>query len=204
MSIESELRHPEPRTSSDHNVIGLELSWKDIKMGGNNVLKRSWKDFYDKECLNEFRRTDWSDILQEFDVNVANSLLEERICGIVDKFATLKIIQSITKYNNWISRETKKEMDARDRVGTNALNTNLDENWMEFRRLRNLCTSLQKKDKKKYLDDMYKGLKMKIYTASLFDTTRTLLGLEPVWTNNLLQTGWKSYKRPAGNSRHSG
>ena len=42
------------RGSSDHNVIGLEVALKDIKSGGNNVVKRTWKNFREKECVKEF------------------------------------------------------------------------------------------------------------------------------------------------------
>ena len=29
----------------DHNLVGIDVSLKDIKVGGNNSLRRSWKLF---------------------------------------------------------------------------------------------------------------------------------------------------------------
>ena len=52
----------EIRGYSDHNVIGIQISLKDIKIRGNNILKRCWKGFDDKACLQAFKNQNWSDI----------------------------------------------------------------------------------------------------------------------------------------------
>ena len=33
------------RGASDHNVVGITVCLKDIKCGGQNIVKRVWKDF---------------------------------------------------------------------------------------------------------------------------------------------------------------
>ena len=43
-------------------------------------------------------------------VNVAVSMLEERICGKIEKFAPMKVVETRTRYVNWISDKTKNEM----------------------------------------------------------------------------------------------
>ena len=43
------------RGSSDHNLIGLKLALKELKTGGNNVVKRTWTGFNEKECIKIFR-----------------------------------------------------------------------------------------------------------------------------------------------------
>ena len=68
------------RGSSDHNLVGIDIAWKDRQPGGQNVVKRVWKNFNEKRCLKKFKETNWNDILQETEVNIANTMLEERIC----------------------------------------------------------------------------------------------------------------------------
>ena len=66
------------RASSDHNVLGLTVALKDIKGVGQNTVKRVWKDFNLVRCLDKFRRMNWNEVLELQDVNLANSLLEEK------------------------------------------------------------------------------------------------------------------------------
>ena len=136
------------RGSSDHNVIGVELSLKEIKNAGNNIVKRMWKEFYKEKCLLDFKNSNWQDILMETNVNVAAALLEERICSIMDVHAPFKTIQIRAHYKDWISTDTKKIMFLRDTARTIAKRTDSEVHWTEFKRLRNSCTSLQKQDKK--------------------------------------------------------
>ena len=61
------------RGASDHSVVGIIIALKDIKCGGQNVIKRVWKDFDLNRCLNSFRGMDCNEVLRENDVNLANS-----------------------------------------------------------------------------------------------------------------------------------
>ena len=140
-----------PRGSSDHNVVGLSLSLKDITATGHNILKRTWKNFNEKNCLEKFRTMDWTDVREETDVNMASSLLEEKIRLILNDCAPLKTIQVRGKYKNWITDDTKLTMSLRDAARNKALENRTDDNWMEYKRLKNQCTNLQRSDKNKHL-----------------------------------------------------
>ena len=100
----------------------------------------------------------WYDVLELQDVNLANSLLEDKISSIMDSEAPLKIIQSRTIYNNWLTVETKNEMLLRDKVREKAKATDRDEDWLEYRCRRNKCTQLQKKDKSDYYKRVYSSI----------------------------------------------
>ena len=136
------------RDVSDHNVVGAVISVKNFKFGGHNIVKRSWKDFSEKECIKMFNETNWDDITNEMDVNVANSLLEDRIRGILDKIAPMRTVQARTKYHNWISSDTKNEMRLRDRARELDKITDLNSVWLDFKNRRNICTGKQRNDKK--------------------------------------------------------
>ena len=58
---------------SDHNVVGINFSTVDIKVGGHNVRKRTWKHF------DKMSNIDWSQLYVQNYINIANSILEENI-----------------------------------------------------------------------------------------------------------------------------
>ena len=164
------------RGSSDHNVIGVEVVCKDVRQGGDNIVKRVWKKFDKTSCLTDFKNTSWQDVLEETNVNVANALMEEKICRIMDKHAPFQTVQVRSNYKKWISDKTKVEMNLRDTARERARATNLDCHWEEYRSRRNSCTQLQRQDKKKHLNDLFENIEKEADTAKLFSTTRELLG----------------------------
>ena len=62
-----------------------------------------------------------------------NGMLEDRIRDIMDTFAPMRVVQSRTTYQNWISRETKEEMTLRDRARESAKVTDTDEAWLDYK-----------------------------------------------------------------------
>ena len=164
------------RGDADHNLISVELSCKDVKIGGMAVRKRIWKNFDLKTCTDKFRNTDWSDILEIMNVDVATSTLEERILTILDEAAPIKLVQMRTNYNNYISDSTKVTMTRRDITRDIAIMSGSHDDWQSYRKLRNLCTSLQRRDKSNYLKNIYESIDKENDAAKLFATTRNLLG----------------------------
>ena len=164
------------RGDGDHNVIGVDLACKDLKLRTLTTKKRIWKNFDKTSCLNLFKSTGWNDILDCQNVDVANSLLEDRIRTIIDKVAPFQIIQPRTKYNKFISASTKVTMVKRDLALVTAKNSGRQVDWEAFRKLRNSCTSLQRNDRSSYLKEVYKNIDAERDTAKLFATTRTLIG----------------------------
>ena len=162
--------------ASDHNVVGVEVHMKELKQGGQNSIRRIWKDFKEKDCIQKFKDSNWLDIMGELNVNVANGMLEERIRGILDTFAPMRVVQARTTYQNWITKETKEEMVLRDRARETAKETDTEEAWQEYRNKRNNCTMRQRSDKRKYLQKVYSDIEIENDTSNLFKTTRNLLG----------------------------
>ena len=162
--------------ASDHNVVEVTVAGKDLVTGGNNVRKCTWRKQNKERCALRLRETDWSDVLAEYNVDVANSILEEMIHDILDAEAPMWTIQTRTSYNKWISPETKTAMTERDLLREVARRTQKEEDWNSFRAARNACTSKQRKNKQTFLRNSYEKLEEEKDTGRLFSITRRLLG----------------------------
>ena len=177
----------ETRGSSDHNVVSVEMTGKNFSSGGNTV-KRIWRYFEQDKCMREFRERDWSDVLLVTEVDVANSMMEERITEIMDRHAPMRTVQNRGNYNNWISRETKQQMERRDMAREIARASDLDQHWEEYRQLRNTCTSSQRQDKKQYLKDNFRRIEEEKDTSKLFSLTKSLMGRKGLGPPTSLKT----------------
>ena len=166
----------EVRAASDHHVISVDIAMKDLKTGGHNIMKRMWKKFNREEFLQDLKNVDWEPVMKQTNVDLANSQLEEKFCYILDKHAPIGTCQVRTNYKNWISQETKDEMNCRDQAWMKARTTGTTSDWDYYKKCRNLCTKKQKNYKTKYLKNIYTELESETNTAKLFSKTRELLG----------------------------
>ena len=119
---------------------------------------------------------DWNEILTQTDVDVANSLLEEKIILILNSEAPMRTSQVQTRYNKYLSVQTKSLMEERDRLREIARRTQTGEDWAVFRTHRNLCTREQRKDKSNYLKAAYDKIECENDSGRLFSMTRNTLG----------------------------
>ena len=160
------------RGNSDHNVVGLDVSVWDIKLGEQNTRRRSWKYFDRTRCLQTFTNTDWSDILTQTNVDVAASRLEERITDIMETEAPMKTVQMRTRYLKWISDNTKAEIIRRDITRDIAKVTDSELDWACYRSLRNSCTKLQRKDRAEFLSKTFSRLEKEKDGAKIYSTAK--------------------------------
>ena len=172
------------RAYSDHNIIHLNISTKNLRTGGQNVRKRSWRNYDKTRCLDKFKRTDWNEVLNEVNVDIANSLLENKILEILDSEAPVKTFQTRTRYNKYLTEQTKDLMELRNEQRELARRTQDMEDWSTFRKTRNKCTNEQRKDKNNYLNLIYKKIEEDKDSKNLFSMSRKLLG----WNKNLFPT----------------
>ena len=179
-----------PRTSSDHNIIGIDISLRDIKLGGHNIVKIVWKNFVPESFLSDLKTLDWSKILELDNVDLANSLLEDNLSSIIEKHAPMKTIQARTHYKNWLSDPTKTLMNLRDSAKEKARQSGTEEDWMDFRRQRNQCTAEQKRDKQRHLTELFNMIEDDKDSGKIFATTKELLGMT--------KTGHPSYFKVEG------
>ena len=67
-----------PNGSSDHNVIDVSVSMSDLKTGGVNRKRRTWKEFNEQRCLRSLEAIDWEEVYRETNPDLANDKLEEK------------------------------------------------------------------------------------------------------------------------------
>ena len=161
---------------SDHNLVGLDIALGNIRIGGQNTRQRKWSLFDVDRFKKAVKETVWDDILDFVDVELANTALEDRLREILDNQIPMKTVQSRAKYNSWITESTKITMAQRDESRRLARSSGDPAEWNKFRKLRNKCTDLQKKDKQLSLKKIYDGIESERDPAKLFATTKFLLG----------------------------
>ena len=61
------------------------------------MRRRVWKIFDKKRCLESFSDIDWTELYLQTDVNLANSILEDKIRGVIEKEAPMKTLQIQSK-----------------------------------------------------------------------------------------------------------
>ena len=164
--------------ASDHRIIGCEISLKEIKISGQNILKRTWKNYDQTEFLEILRKYNWNEILLMTDVNLANSQLEDWMTEALDKVAPLKIFQTRSNFNNWIQDDTKTLMKSRDAALIKARNTKNDSDWLDFRNLRNQCTNKQRTDRSNHQKDLFLKLISEKDSKLFYKTSKKLLGFK--------------------------
>ena len=94
------------------------------------------------------------------------------------------VIQQRSKYNNWISNTTKARMIERDIVRELVRVSQRQEDWINFKLLRNQVTSDLRRDRRVHLSEMYERIEKERDSGRLHSLTRNLLG-------------WKSSSPPA-------
>ena len=67
----------QPRTVGDHNLIGCQISLKEVVYNNHNSIRRNWKTFCKDRYLFKIENTEWDDLYAETDVNSAYGILEQ-------------------------------------------------------------------------------------------------------------------------------
>ena len=138
------------RPVADHNLVEVVWRLKGCPKVKMESLSRKWKSLNVNEFRREIEEIKWEDI-QEFDnVDIAYDFLESKLRNILDRLIPIKKTQPNKKIKAWITEKTKDTMKLRDIARRNATTTNGEQEWSDFRKLRNLTTELVRKDRKNY------------------------------------------------------
>ena len=134
--------------ASDHKIIFATRYSRCFSRNQRIVKKRSYKNFDTAEFLVALRSISWWRIYSCNDVNLAVEMLTEDITKILDTMAPIKVFQVRTRYAPWISCSTKEWMKLRDEAQRQAGESNLEEDWIKYKRLRNKISNILKTEKK--------------------------------------------------------
>ena len=168
------------RAASDHNVTGVRIRLKGMDRAQNEVMSRDKRNFDEKKFKMEVKQIDWSDMYKLTDINLANDFFATKVGDILEKMAPLRKLQIRNKITPWVSENTKNLMSNRDAARKTASETNLNDDWIHYRKIRNKCTSEVSKDKNKFFEEQFKNFEEQNDLKSIYKQVKQNLG----WKNS--------------------
>ena len=93
---------------SDHMMIIAVRISRSIRSCPNYIRRRSYKYFNPELFRFITRKLGWLDVYLSEDVNIAVSILTNRINEVLDVIAPFKIIQIRKRYNPWMSQKEEE------------------------------------------------------------------------------------------------
>ena len=135
---------------SDHVLIYATRYSKQVKSAPRYVRKRSYKKFDPLFFVQTVKQIKWFDIYMCQDVNTAVQLLSSKLTFILDTMAPMKTVQIRKHYVPWLSRDTQALMKERDRLHKVASVNGNNEDWQNFKNIRNKINNKLKFEEKKW------------------------------------------------------
>ena len=186
-------------TISDHlpqfaiipNMFGNILGNK------SNIYERDWSKFDQENFILDYFSVDWEDLLKIDDLNAGNStkIYLDKINMLLDTYAPLKRINKYKlkfKSKPWITLGLQKSISVKNKLLTNFINKKdpilKEEFHTNYKKYRNLLSTLMKKSKQAYYDkyfernwndikNTWKGIKSLISLKTVASHVPTVLSL---------------------------
>ena len=105
-------------------------------------------------------------------------MLTKRLTEVLDRYAPIKTFQVWKKYVPWLSEPLKLKMKKRDAAQEEAAVSGRIEDWHNYTNLRNTCTRLKKREKKKWEKSKLENTGTD--SSAMWGTIKTWLG----WGNS--------------------
>ena len=106
-------------------------------------MKRKWKQFNLEVFKNRIVSMNWEVIYEQQVPDIAYDIFENYMKTALDEQIPIKKVQPSKNKKNWVSEDTVKLIKTRDKLRKTAVDSNLTEDWNEFRRTRNKVTESQ-------------------------------------------------------------
>ena len=133
--------------SSDHKLI-FAVRHSKVKFSKPRIImKRCYKNFDPALFLAEVRNISWWEVYSCENVESAAELFTNKLNNILNKMAPVKKFQVRSNYAPWMSDQTKEKIKTRDAAQQKASETGSDEDWREYKSIRNLVNSILRKEK---------------------------------------------------------
>ena len=166
------------RGTADHNCISVNYRLKGNAASRMEVKGRDRRNFSSEELKRRMALQDWSEVFSSDNVDVATHHFETKFLKILEDIAPMRKFQPRGTRSDWISTDTKMIMKNRDSAKDRAVEDNIPAGWTEYRRLKNLCNKMVKKDRNKNLKDHYQRLQDNNDAKGLFKLTRKKMGIK--------------------------
>ena len=139
--------------SSDHKLITGTRYTKSIVRNSRYVKKRSYKNFSPQLFIQAVRQISWWELYSCDDADEAVSIFTQKLTNILDEMAPIKKYQIHPKYAPWLSESTKELMKERDLSQKKAAKSGKNDDWKDFKKLRNNVNGILKKEKINWQSD---------------------------------------------------
>jgi hypothetical protein len=114
------------------------------------VKKRSYRNFSPNELLAAIQATSWWEVYSCEDTENAVQIFSQKLTDILDQMAPIKKFQVRSHYAPWLTSATKEMMTERDLAQKKASESGKNEDWKQFKKLRNKMNSVLKKEKRNW------------------------------------------------------
>ena len=139
--------------ASDHKMIFSIRRTKKIICKPKLIKKRSFKNFDPTTFTEAVKKISWLEVYLCEDLDTAVTLLENKINHILDEMAPVKVIQVRSSYAPWMSAETKARVKERNLAQEKASETQNEEDWKNYKKLRNVINNSLKVEKKNWQEN---------------------------------------------------
>ena len=149
--------HNTVRGTSDHNVVSVLIRTK-YKNVRQHMTQKWMRKFFNLNSYKEImEKIDWTELFQTENVNLANSIFEEKFLEILEQEAPMKNFQHRKNYKSWIGQDTKLLIEERNLAKEEARITKNRQKWETYKILRNKCTKKVVQDKQLFFRKLYES-----------------------------------------------
>ena len=136
-------------TFSDHYPIYGIMKCPAARPTKHRIIKtRSWKESSVRDFLSELEKTPWSFLDCLDDIDDTYSAWESLFKSLIDCHFRTKLKRVRKQTHPWLDRSVLRLMRERDHQHKKAIKHGLSTDWNEFKRLRNMVTSINRKRRK--------------------------------------------------------
>ena len=165
------------RPVADHNLIVINYRTKGTLTNPLEIIKRSLTNFDPKMYLEEIKKINWEPMYHFREIDPAITFFQENVLQIYNKMAPMKKIQPRKRNSNWVTFLTREKMLLRDQKHFLATSTQKNEDWLDYRILRNLCTKMVKSDRKLHFQKMNKIFEEENDSKGLYNHAKNRMGV---------------------------
>ena len=187
-------------TISDHlpQFSIIPNMFSNISGNKSNIYERDWSKFDQENFILDYFSVDWEDLLKTDELNADNStrMYLDKINMLLDTYAPLKRINKYKmkfKSKPWITLGLQKSISVKNKLLKNFINKKdpvlKEEIHTNYKKYRNLLSTLMKKSKQAYYDkyfeknwnnikNTWKGIKSLISLKTVASNVPTVLSLD--------------------------
>ena len=133
-------------SSSDHDLIKCERHSND-GYTPEKITVRTYKNFKAEAFAEEIGRFNWDGFYEEEDIHRSTEILTKVISDALEKHAPKITFTPRQQEKPWITRETRRVMEERDKAYEKSKKTKNKDDVETFKKLRNKVVGLLRRDK---------------------------------------------------------